>query len=381
MFIFGMDSLHELCYSEFIRFLFLFVFVTYVYSSRSKKMLLFCLWWLIFIQTLITVEYIFYLFLFFILFRIFFPWAKKELSIRIVVVLLSAQLAGILLHFAQNCLYFGSFALALDDLKNITLASVTHRPDMALTLNLPAWFEHVLLRNLSLVLQFSWPVLFLGVFFSILIYRVLSFESKGKVRFLFYLCIIFLLCGISWYVIMPSHSLAHAYVNFLARHLIPVAAMGFALFFYIIFSFIKEHANNNLYLRAICIGMVFIIAISGIRRSQLPVTAENLKAAQDFLSFKQCLLKLKEASAESDDIGLNYYRYPFIRYYTHRRCVTVFAKNFLEGLPNLPEYFIFFPYNSKDANELFQFLKEKYSPLWDCNSPRFPSLFFQLKSR
>lgn len=380
LFIFGMDSLHESAYSEFLRVFILLGIVYYIYSSRRKKMVLAGLWMLAFALSLVTFEYHIYAILFPFLFRIFITRSKHTLPLKTISILISAQIGGLLVHFIQNSLYFGSFAMAFNDLKNVILASVTHRPDTSLVLSLPTWFQHVLLRNLSLVFPFSYPILFLGAFFSLLLYRVLSFESKEKAKFLFSLWLIFFLCGISWYLVMPSHSLAHAYVNFLARHLVPAAAIGFALFFYIIFSFIKEHASNNLYLRALSVAMVFVIALTGIGRSQLPVTAENLKSAQDFLIFKHCLLKLKEASKENDGIGLNYYRYPFIRYYTNRQCSAVFNKNSLEGLSRLPGYFIFFPYGSKDSNEMFQFLREKYSLLWECNSLRFPALFFQLKN-
>lgn len=380
MFIFGMDSLQELAYSEFLRSCILLVFTIYVWSARQKKMLLACLWMLILVQTFTTLEYVIYFPLFFILFRIFFPQSRKALSLRMVVILFSAQAVGVIAHFIQNALYFKSFVLAFNDLRDITLASVSHRPDMSLSLNLTAWIQYVLLRNLSLVLPFSYSNLFLGVLFAVLIHSVLPEESKDKIKPIFFIFLIFFISGISWYVVMPSHSLAHAFVNFLARHLVPAAAIGFALFFYIIFSFIKEHTGNNLYLRALCVGMVFIIAMTGIRKSQLPVTAENLKASQDFLTFKQCLLKLKEASRENDEIGLNYYRYPFIRYYADRHCIAVFDRNSLEAISTLPRYFIFFPYNSKGANELLQLLTEKYSPLWECNSQRFPALFLQLNN-
>lgn len=381
MFIFGMDSLHESAYSEFFRVFILFVFTLYIYPTRQKKILLAGSWMLILALSFVTVEYHVYLVLFFLLFRVFFPWSKKALSRRTISILISAQLISLLIHFIQNCLYLGSPAAALNDFKNAAFTSVLNRPDTFLSLNLSTWFQYVILRNFSLAFLFCPSVLFLSTFFSYLFYRVLSPEAKRKIKTLFSFNIILALCGISWYVVMPSHSLAHAFVNFLARHLVPVAAIGLALFLYIIFSFVKEHINNNFYLRALAVCMAFIIVITGIRKSQLPVTAENLRSAQDFLIFKQCLLKLKEASQENDDIGLNYYRYPFIRYYANRHCKMIFDKNSLERLEKFPRFFIFFPYHNPAANELFQSLQEQYVPLWKCDSLRFTSVFFKLKSQ
>lgn len=381
MFIFGMDSLHESAYSEFFRVFILFVFTLYIYSTRQKKILLAGLWVLILMLAFVTFEYYVYLVLFLLLFRVFFPWSKKALSKRTISILISAQLVSLLIHFIQNCLYFGGLAAAFNDFKNAAFTSVLNRPDTALSLNLSTWFQYVIFRNFSLVFPFYPSVLFLSIFFSYLLYRALLPETKGKIKILFSFGIISAICGISWYIVMPSHSLAHAFVNFLARHLLPVAAISFALFLYIIFSFTREHINNNIFVRVLASGMAFTIAISGIKNSQLPVTAENLRSAQDFFIFKQCLLKLKEVSKDDDDIGLNYYRYPFIRYYANRRCKTIFDKNALGQAQALPHYFIFFPYNNPAASELFQSLQEKYAPLWNCDSLRFSSAFFKLKNQ
>lgn len=380
LFIYSMDSLHVEAYSEFLRSLILLVFTLYVRVSQ-KKAAFFCLWTLILAQSLVTVEYIFYLPLFFIFFRIFFPWSRKILSVRIVCLLVAAQVSGFIIHFIQNSFYFGSPVLAFNDLKSVTFASILNRQDTSLSLSLYNWIRHVLLRNFSLVFPFYPSVLFLGIFFSWLIYQVLSPQAREKIKFLFLFCLVLMICGVSWYVLMPSQSLAHAYVNFLARHLIPVAAIGFALFFHIVFSFAKEKTNNSLYVRIIGVCMAFVIAITGIARSQLPVTEENLKLARDFLIFKQHLLQLKETSDEKDEIGLNYYRYPFISYYTHRSCRRIFDKNALGQMKALPRYFIFFPYNNPAGDELFQSLKEKYTPLWTGNSARFSSVFLKLKSQ
>lgn len=381
MFIYCMDSLHVDLYAEFLRSLILLVLMLYALDNKKNKMLFFCLWALILSQSLVTVEYIFYFPLLFIFFRIIFPWSRKKLSVRVVCFLISAQIAGLIIHFIQNSLYFGSPILAFNDLKNVTAESILHRQDTSLSLSLPLWFRHVLLRNFSLVFPFYPSVLSLGIFFSWLTYQVLPLHAKEKVKFLFFFCVLLLICGISWYVFMPSQSLAHAFVNFLARHILPVAAIGFALFLYIVFSFTKEHTNNNLCVRALGAGMAFVIAVTGISRSQLPVTDENLKLAQDFLIFKQHLLKLKAEGKDNDEIGLNYYRTPFISYYTHRRCRKVFDKNTLEQIRALPPYFIFFPYNNPEAKELFQSLNQKYIQLGVCNSVRFSSVFFKLKSQ
>ena len=126
-------------------------------------------------------------------------------------------------------------------------------------------------------------------------------------------------------------------------------------------------------------AIVCVIILTGVFKSELPITPDKIERAQDFKVFTRCLWKLREISGEKDTLGVNYFRFPFIRYYTHRHCSAVFDKDSLEKLPTLPHYFIFIPYNDQKSQELFKFLQEKYAPLWQCNSSRFPTIFFKLK--
>ena len=375
---YGADSLYQNAYVDFLRVLIFIIFFIMVRSSERKRIsLLFFLWMLVFISSLFTYEYIVYYSLFFILYGYFF---KTPVSRKTIFVLLSAPICGFLLHFLQNSWHFGSFSLALYDLKDSFFKRTTGGYELPQGLQFSSWFKYVILRNFSLAFYFDTFVALLSIFFAFLLYSKLSDKSREEIKKLFYLFIIFIICGISWYVFFPSHSLAHAFVNFLPRHLVPAAAIGFTIFTYIIYSFLKE--NNlwkNAYLRTSWILIVGVIIFTGIFKSELPITLDKIRRAQDFKVFTHCLLKLREISSEKDDIGVNYYRFPFIRYYTNRHCNAIFDKDSMEKLPTLPHYFIFIPYNDQRSQELFQFLQEKYTPLWQCDSSRFPAIFFKLK--
>jgi len=380
-FIYGMDSLQQLSYSDCLRSLILLIFIMMLgYLSAGRRIYIVILWILLFIESLMSFEYIMYFSLFYILFGILLKELKNILSQKVFFVLSSASIGGFFLHFLQNSWYFGSFSLAFHDLKDSFLKRTTGGYELPQGLQFSSWFKYVILRNFSLVFYFDTFVVLLSIFFAFLLYSKLSDKSREETKKLFYLFIIFIICGISWYVFFPSHSLAHAFVNFLPRHLVPAAAIGFTIFTYIIYSFLKE--NNlwkNAYLRTSWILIVGVIIFTGIFKSELPITLDKIRRAQDFKVFTHCLLKLREISSEKDDIGVNYYRFPFIRYYTHRHCSAIFDKDSMEKLPTLPHYFIFIPYNDQKSQELFQFLQEKYTPLWQCDSSRFPAIFFKLK--
>jgi len=381
IFIFGADSLHESSYSDFLRSLIFFTFLVMLNSSRKKKFIFIFLWILVVIESLITFEYIIYLSLFFILFNFFSRKSEGALSRKEIFILMLAPVFGFLLHLLQNIWYFGSLSLALQDLRNIAVQRIANSRDSPIPhLNFPVWLQYAIGRNFSLVFFFNNYILFSALFFSFFLYHNLSSKSKDQIRPLFYLCLLLAACGISWYAFFPSHVVSHTFLSFLSRHLLPVSAVAFALFCYIILSFIKENNPNNLAGRILLVAIVVIIAFTGILKSDLPISKDNIAQAEDFLIFKNCLLNLKAMSKEKDAIGLNYFRYPFIRYYTHRHCQYINSRSSLEELKNLPGYFIFIPYRNPVAQELFGFLNQKYESLFQCKSVRFPATLFKLKN-
>lgn len=380
-FIFSMDSF-AMPPGDFLRSVIIFLFYKMALtSSRKRQTGEIFLWLVIFVESLLTFDSTLYVFLFFIFFKVF--WLSKKVFFRkkVIIMLFSISIFSLLVRFLKNSWYFGSFILAFRDTRDILIKRTFGGYELPQGLNFLAWFKYVILRNFSLVFYFDAFIILLSVFFAYLLYLKLSNEAQEKIKKLFHLFVIFIICGISWYVFFPSHSLAHAFVNFLPRNLVPAAAIGFTIFVYIIYSFLKE--NNlwsNIYLRTSWMAIVCVIILTGIFKSELPITPDKIKRAQDFKVFTRCLFKLREISSEKDDIGVNYFRFPFIRYYTHRHCSAVFDKDLLEKLPALPNYFIFIPYNDQKSQELFKFLQEKYTLLWQCDSLRFPAIFFKLKN-
>jgi hypothetical protein len=177
----------------------------------------------------------------------------------------------------------------------------------------------------------------------------------------------------------PAHSFAHAFVHYLVRHIVPVASLAFALFFYLVYAYSKENARLKLFWR---LGWAFFLCVTlwaGVSRSGLPVTPDAIRHAKDFLVFKKCLLKLRKISNEKDLICTNYFRFPFMRFYTDRNILPAYDKASFEALELQPRFFIFLPRNSQGTIELYQLLNEKYKPIFRCESKRFPSMVFKVK--
>jgi hypothetical protein len=381
LFIYGMDSLNQPCYSEFLRTLILFSCLLMSASKGARRTIfLSCIWVSYLLLSLWTYEYIIYIFLFLLLFKYLFIKKDYSLSWKHIFIIASAPVVAFLLHFLQNSWYFGSPLQAFQDLRNSAAMRILHSTDAPSGhLNFPGWFKFTILRNFSLVFSFNYLTLFLAALFSLLLFFRLSPESRKEVKALLYLFIILSICGVSWYVFFPSHSIAHAFVNFLARHLVPAASVGFGLVSYIIFSFLKENNPHNLFGRFAFVLIVIIILFTSISKSELPVSADIINKEKGFVAFKNCLLKLKGAGDIRDEIGVNYYRNPFMRYYTHKRCIFLPDRQSLENMQALPRYFIFVPYADQRSAELLEFLKKKYAFLFRCESTRFPSIFCELR--
>jgi hypothetical protein len=381
MFLFGVDSLHQSSYSGFLQALILFIFVLILGTPEKKKqrLLLLLLWGLLFIQTWIGLDCVIYLYLFFIFYNFFFKKSGERLSIPAFVFLFAAPAAGFLLHILQNIWYFGGISAAYADLKKVAFERIAASKDSSLPLTLSNWWKYVIVRNFSLVLLFNYYIVFSAALFCCFLYSFISPRHAQDIKVLLRLSILLAICGISWYIVFPAHSLAHSFLFFLSRHLVPFASVVFTILTCIIFYFAEGNNPRNLFGKIALTAVIIAIFFSGIFKSELPVTQDNIARAEDFKKFKACLLSLKEMSSKKDTLGVNYFRYPFIRYYADRHCIVLFDKASLEELPSLPHYFIFMPYNNSSAQELLQYLNQKYAILFQFNSARFPSLFFKLK--
>ncbi|MFH1269737.1 MAG: hypothetical protein ABIH75_01585 [Candidatus Omnitrophota bacterium] len=378
-FIYGADSLYQNAYSDFLRAAIFLIFLYTLTSPQKRRTGLIILFLLFALETAYTFEYIVYLGLFMFVFRYFYLSDGRKLSMKYIFLLSLAPVIILLLHFLKNAWYVGSFSQACLELKNVVLIRIARSHDSPIALTISSWWQYVFLRNVSLAYIFNFSILIPFASFFGLLYYNLPTENKIKARRIFLLCLLLFICGISWYIIFPSHSLAHTFITFLPRHLVPAAALSFALCGYIMYHFSRNQSPRGFLSRLPLIALVIAVSVSGILKSELPVPGELRFAAKEFLKFKQCLLQIKAGEEDRAALGVNYYRYPFISYYANRKCFTVFSKDDLEKLRSLPEYFILIPNNNPVTHELFLTLKEKYEMLFQCDSARFPSFFMKLK--
>lgn len=379
-FIYGIDALSQISYADFLRSFILFIFIATIQAQGKRKTLLFVLLWVLFLaESLMTIEYLAYLALFIVLFKCIFKIPKEGFSWKRIFLLFSASFAGFVLHFLKNVWYFGSASAALQDFKRIVLQRIASSTDSPFPLTFASWWQHVIAKNFSLIFLYNYFILALASFFFYLLYQGLPLRTKKEIKHPFRLLVILTICGVNWYMLFPSHALAHTYILFLVRHLLPVASLGFAIFFYYAFTEAIKNGRYKILRSALCALCAGIVVFTGVAQSELPVGAENVARAKDFIKFKQSLLQLKEPRLKGI-VAVNYWRTPFISFYTGRKTIPIFDAASLKKLPSLPRYFILLYRTGSGAEaELYETLKQHYNLLVTSESRRFPGVIFVLK--
>lgn len=379
LFIFGMDSLHTMCYANTLLSAFLCGCAFLARPSRYKPLITVLLWVLYFLQSLTTYEYVIFTGLFLVLFKRLIISDKRALTKRDIGFLLTAPVAGFALHLLQNAWYFGSLSAAITDMKSIALQRMLNSSDSAVALNFLSWFNLVVLKNFSDVFLFDYMSLFLMAFIGVAGYHFTKGRSRQRAYTGSCVFAILLVCGFSWYIAFPSHSIAHAFVRFLARHLVFAASIGYATLIYILISLVRKLNPDSAVIKLFVGAVAAVIVLTGLLRSDLPLTPRAITFSADFANVEGALAKVRESSVPGDTIGVNYFRYPFIRAYTKLSTIPVFSADGLNSLDKLPEYFIFMPYSNDQAGTLFEVLNGKYDIMFRCRSGRFPAVFFKKK--
>lgn len=380
-FIFGMDAVSHVSLSDFLRILVMYLFLRNARGTEApSRRDTIILWLCVAAASLATFEYIIYLSFFFVLCKLVFFRRQKNPSWLFIAIMWSAPVAAFAVRVLLNAWYFGSIEAAVNDLmKNAAerIASTKEIPVDRFTIG--TWWQYVVMRNISLAFVFNLFILCILIFCGYVAYRALPAQKKARVAQPAKLCMALFVCGMTWYVFFPSHSFAHTFVLFLARHLTPAAALWLTLVAAVFYYLPPAHLGFLPFKRGVLALALGIIVLAGIRQSDLPVTRDSIRRAEDFLIFKQALLALREASRPNDTVGVNYHRFPFMGYYTQRRFLKINDTAALESQGRLPRYFIFIPYEGQMTRELLDAVQKKYALIAASASKRFPALFFALK--
>jgi hypothetical protein len=381
MFIYGADSLGQFSYSEALRAAILMLTACWGAgkSSAHRKAWAWGAWILCAVQTLVTFEYAVFILLWLVCAHFFLRALLPRISWKYILFLATAPLAGFLLHLLQNIWYFGGVGLACADLFGKAVERISSSQDAAAqSLNFTSWWSEVILRYSA---QVSAVPLFLAAVAVVFVYALRAQQGgvfRENTRYLARTTLITYACGLSWYVMFPSHSLAHAYVPFLARHLVPAASCAACLVLFCIWHGAKTSAGRTV-ARAFALVTAGALLAANILAGELPVSRTQRARIAEFTSFAQCLQRLAAGAGAGDTIGLNYHRFPVISYYTGMRCMKIGDADELARMGSLPRWFLLVPYQQQSAVALAQALTVRYDTRWQCASPRLPFILLERK--
>jgi hypothetical protein len=369
-FIYGMDSIHEMSISEMLRAGVLFMLASYALKKGALRFAV--LWLLLFLLSLTTFEYIPFFFLFVILSGMALEQLRLPKEDQFI--LLSAPVAAVLLHFLQNAWYFGAVR-ALGDWKGS--AQFRIYGSMAGMFTFQNWWRYALLRPIRCVFAVDMPVVLILGTAAYLAYRTLTRDERRPLGTLGRLLALFFICGVSWYVFFPAHSLEHSPVLFLFRHLLPFVAITFTAMVMSLSVFIGKQGRWRTAYKIVLFMLITFIVFTGVFASNLPITRKKILNELSMQELSSCLLSAGAAIQEDAIVGVNYRRCAAIRHYIGRRCMVLLDMDAFSNVPEPPKYFLWFS-NQPQAGALLPLLKYYYTPISYCQQSGQPVILLRL---
>jgi hypothetical protein len=234
--IINLEFIDALCgqpYDEFFRFSVLFLFVTLASIETTTHTwrrfilaVLICL--LLLLESLNSIEYIVYLWLF--IFGYYYLNQKLNISRHRMALFFFAPIIGFLLHFVQTVFDYGGIKGVIQDWGSIIINRITAQAAGVHPASRGSYCNY-LVNLLGYFVQYLWNNYKLAIVASIpfLIFSAVQFKKnpgslydvKSKILLLL------LLCGISFYILLPFHSYLMRDYSF--KHIFPFFAILFAL--------------------------------------------------------------------------------------------------------------------------------------------------------
>lgn len=196
-------SLHTHAYNTFFLGMFFLVFLRAIHSEHSKKKNGLCCWLILFFSSLTSFEFILYPQVFALIYVLATGQIRRRW--RLLVLLGTAPLVGVGLHFLQNCWAVGLSAALADNL-GFTKRDVG---GLVQRLDVMRKVPKIVLERSSTYFHFSW----LAVSTLAVVLYVLRQKIYPKMsRHISALLLAALASPAAWYLLMPSHTVRHPHI-------------------------------------------------------------------------------------------------------------------------------------------------------------------------
>ncbi|MDD5005981.1 MAG: hypothetical protein PHS34_03080 [Candidatus Omnitrophica bacterium] len=298
-----------------------------------------------------------------LLFVLFF---KKELAWKYWIMIASVVFIGFLAHFLQNAVALGSINAAFKDLFIAAKQRINNSYELGnMAPTFKSWLHMCFIRNIKFINGANLKLIPLFLIIPIfLIKNRLKDEASINIINGIKLLSIFFLCGLSWWIIFPSHAMIHIQT---ATHMLLASVLLSTLIFYALISLIRKiHAKNVQFFGVIIIAISIIILLClNISKSDLPLTQYNKTQKMHSFIYSKIMSQVGSTLAKDEPIFSNYWNISVMKYYSDRNCYYIISSEELKKRIEKHYYFIYFLFNYKGSEELFSYLKEHYRYIFD----------------
>jgi len=196
-------SLHTHAYNMFFLGMFFLIFLRAIHSEKPEKRSWFGCWLILFFSSLTSFEFILYPQVFALIYVLATGQIRRRW--RLLVLLAAAPLAGVGLHFLQNCWAVG-WSAALADNLGFTKRDVG---GLVQRLDVMRKVPKIVLERSSMYFHFSWPAIStLAVVLYVLRQKIYPKMSRRISALL----LAAFASPAAWYLIMPSHTVRHPHI-------------------------------------------------------------------------------------------------------------------------------------------------------------------------
>ena len=370
------DSLHQTPYTELFRAitcLLALKLATLEGSDSSRSRLLAGLWLCAFFNILFTFESVVFLWLFTVLVLLVLGPPRLKDAMPAILLVSSAPVVGFALRFALNAWYYGGISQAFGHFLDIAAIRAVGVGDVAGTqVTLATWWQNVFIAFVEEGFRLSFLALLV---LALLMFVVVSLRGDASGRRILIVVALLAIAGVTWSFVMPAHSLAHSGLTFLKRHLLFAYAVFWAAAARSLFLCLPSCLPQRFVpLSLSVVAAVFVLmAAVGVFQSELPVTAAKQARELAFRQLAEKLVALQQTFSPSAVVATNYFRQPFISYYTNRQVLMVRTPEMLSLLASPPSYFLLVPFGDEPTKQLTASLETAgYRPQFVIESQLLP---------
>lgn len=350
-FILYSTSLHSHALNIFFLGIFFFVFIRGIHNETGGKWRWMACWITLFTSSMVSFEFI----IFFQIFAWLYVLATGNFGRkwRLLLLLATAPVAGVGLHFGQNIWAVGWSAAMADGMGFHSRDGGLCLARIAATFKVP----NAVMQNSFRYLHVGWPCF---AIMAALTYAIRDKLSSRMNKFGGALLLASLSAPIGWYMFMPAHTIAHHHI---INQLLPLAIIVMGCGFAIVLKILQDK-STDIWVRILLISIVTALFLNNAYCIKPLIT----KPRQNLQRLGR-VIGPEGLTSDSAYLCSTSFRGAYLRYFTKRATWVCDAKTFgdaeflkkIQNLTDLPvEQFLYYSGGDYLNDELFILLASQF---------------------